>query len=349
MSKERTEGTRGLAHDLAELRQKTQDKVTEEYQKTVEGILEGTIKSRDAVIVGYTPEIYKQLGMTSLPVVIGAGHVYSIAKTADEAKADGRYNSKTHYHGLGEAAVKDIYSKLQDPVMIIASRDVDPSASPLRSRHSVVAIVDIGQGTESLLMPIEITADRRVNGSHMDVNVLSSVYTRNVDSLIDEAIALENIGDVGIYYAKKEATDLIRAGVQFPKRIQERIASEPIIHRIDEKINREIARFTESSQFKRWLGDWQNRPKAASKVVDADGTPRVMYHGTNGGDFTVFDSSKSDKRVRLNALGDGYYFTETAERAEKKAAREAEKKNAKKPREGYYFSDECVGSISLSG
>lgn len=53
----------------------------------------------------------------------------------------------------------------------------------------------------------------------------------------------------------------------------------------------------------------------ASVVSTADGTPRVMYHGTNGGNFTVFDSTKSNKRVKLNALGDGYYFTETAEKA----------------------------------
>lgn len=34
-------------------------------------------------------------------------------------------------------------------------------------------------------------------------------------------------------------------------------------------------------QFKRWFGDWQNDPAKASKVVNADGTPKVVYHGTN--------------------------------------------------------------------
>ena len=54
----------------------------------------------------------------------------------------------------------------------------------------------------------------------MDVNVLSSAYQKNVENLFTEAIALENIGDVGIYYAKKEATMLSVAGVQFPKQLQ---------------------------------------------------------------------------------------------------------------------------------
>ncbi len=37
---------------------------------------------------------------------------------------------------------------------------------------------------------------------------------------------------------------------------------------------------TESLQFKRWFGDWQNNPKKASKVINKDGTPRVVYYET---------------------------------------------------------------------
>lgn len=37
---------------------------------------------------------------------------------------------------------------------------------------------------------------------------------------------------------------------------------------------------TESEQFKNWFGDWQNAPANASKVVNADGTPKVVCHQT---------------------------------------------------------------------
>ena len=33
--------------------------------------------------------------------------------------------------------------------------------------------------------------------------------------------------------------------------------------------------------FKDWFGDWENDPENASKVVDENGEPKVMYHGTN--------------------------------------------------------------------
>ena len=38
---------------------------------------------------------------------------------------------------------------------------------------------------------------------------------------------------------------------------------------------------TESDNFKQWFGDWQNDPQNASKVVNADGTPKRLYRYTN--------------------------------------------------------------------
>ena len=74
---------------------------------------------------------------------------------------------------------------------------------------------------------------------------------------------------------------------------------------------------TKSEAFKDWFGDWEKHPNTASKVVNEDGTPRVMYHGTKRENFTVFDSSKSDKKVKLNVLGNGYYFSSEMSGAER--------------------------------
>ena len=45
---------------------------------------------------------------------------------------------------------------------------------------------------------------------------------------------------------------------------------------------------TETENFKKWFGDWQNDPAKASKVVNEDGTPKVVYHQT-AEDFTIFE------------------------------------------------------------
>jgi hypothetical protein len=43
-------------------------------------------------------------------------------------------------------------------------------------------------------------------------------------------------------------------------------------------------------EFKAWFGDWQNDPENASKVVDENGEPLVVYHGTNA-EFNEFKPS----------------------------------------------------------
>lgn len=60
--------------------------------------------------------------------------------------------------------------------------------------------------------------------------------------------------------------------------------------------------------FKDWFGDWENNPSEASKVVDENGEPLVVYHGTNA-EFTVFDNSKNDLSYK------GFYFTDSKKMA----------------------------------
>lgn len=56
--------------------------------------------------------------------------------------------------------------------------------------------------------------------------------------------------------------------------------------------------------FKNWFGDWENDPANASKVVDENGEPLVVYHGSDA-DFDAFDASKS----RANMDIQGNFFT----------------------------------------
>lgn len=49
-------------------------------------------------------------------------------------------------------------------------------------------------------------------------------------------------------------------------------------------------------QFKAWFGDWENDPNNASKVVDKNGEPLVVYHGSNKR-FTKFKDSQYDNYI----------------------------------------------------
>ena len=54
-------------------------------------------------------------------------------------------------------------------------------------------------------------------------------------------------------------------------------------------------------EFKAWFGDWENDPQNASKVVDENGEPLVVYHGSNK-KFNVFKNSED------GSFGKGIYF-----------------------------------------
>ena len=288
-------------------RAETQEEITREYQQDVHDILTGEKNTRDALLIGYTPEIYRKLGMPDLPFVIGSGHVYSMAKMTEDAAADGKWNRKTNYHGLGENVVADIMDFVKEPIMVISAKDVDAKTTPMRSTHSVVALIDVGTGKKSMVIPVAITAERTVNGVRMDVNAISSAYEKNATGLVDEAIAQFNAGENSVFYVKKEAANLLGAGVQFPEQLKAAASSDGIVREFDSKINMSVENVTQSQQFKRWFGDWQNHPESASKVVNADGTPKVVYHGTNA-EFNTFQQENG-----------AYFFSESRDYAESMA------------------------------
>lgn len=60
-------------------------------------------------------------------------------------------------------------------------------------------------------------------------------------------------------------------------------------------------------EFKQWFGDWENSPETASKVVDENGEPQVVYHGTSS-QFTRF-------KLGGGLLGRGVYLTDRYEEA----------------------------------
>jgi hypothetical protein len=57
--------------------------------------------------------------------------------------------------------------------------------------------------------------------------------------------------------------------------------------------------------FKKWFGDWEADPANASKVLDANGEPKVVYHYTSER-FNAFDVSKARRSMDIP----GFYFSD---------------------------------------
>ena len=74
------------------------------------------------------------------------------------------------------------------------------------------------------------------------------------------------------------------------------------------KLNRYQWAQVRTANFRKWFGDWEGDPENASKVVDENGEPLVVYHGT-GGDFGAFDRNKGGEASGNSAGKNGHFFS----------------------------------------
>lgn len=284
-----------------------------DFEKKVDQIENNTYNSNDVVIMGRTPKVLQDIGFNSLPVAMTKNHIYSVAVSEARAKNEGRYKKNTNYHDLGFNTVKQIYNKISDPLMVIAHPDFTNKESR-DSTHKVIALVDLSVNNKQVIAPIVVDFESRYNKKIIDVNLVATYFNKNnIHDLIKEAIALENNNQVGFYYLDKKRTQSIikQKGYQLPS-VLNNLSSNIIIRKIDSNVNKKINKITQSKQFVRWFGDWQNSPKSASKVVDGNGEPLVVYHQT-GNDFTVFDTKHTGAGAFDSEMPTGIFMKPTSD------------------------------------
>lgn len=247
------------------------------FSEQVEDYKNNLIPKGDSLIVGATPEIWRNIGFNALPVSINTTHIdYALNGTKD---AD---------HYLGEYAIKQLPQSIKDPVAVFVSQT--------QPNTSVVALLKFKTNRKQTVAPVLIDGFGKQNGIIIDSNAITSVFgkTNSVSKLLYDAINEESNGKFSVlYWDKKEAISLLqRAGLQLPGTL---MPHDGFIHSIRESsspVKMKFGSVTETQQFKRWFGDWQKHPNSSSKVVNADGTPMVVYHQT-GNEFSVFDPMHS--------------------------------------------------------
>lgn len=262
---------------------------TKPFAEQVEDYKNGVIPTGDTLMVGPTPSVFQRIGLSALPVTINTAHVdYALNGTKD------------FDHHLGEALLQQLPEAIKNPIAIMTSGT---------KSNSIVAMLEIRQNGKQVIVPVAVDGFGKQNGLLIDSNALTSVYGKNysISKVLYDAIQQEANGTFRLFYLNnKKATALLqKARVPMPKNSATR--NDGHIHSIadiDSPVKMKFSGVTETRQFKRWFGDWQNRPQTASQVVNDDGTPRIVYHGT-GQSFHVFESDSG-----------AYWFSESEDYAE---------------------------------
>lgn len=179
-----------------------------------------------------------------------------------------------------------------------------------RGQRAIVAD-DFGHITDIVLNPTEITLSNQdymgkpaiiFSGDHNGrMNVVAVVSDKRLDLFVQT-----------VYTNVKKGNLATPTGEQAPINTPEAnssMVSNNSIRKSSRNVNSVSENQTETENFKKWFGDWQNDPAKASKVVNADGTPKVVYHGTSNGGFSVFDTYGG----KFGLFGIGSYFTDNQE------------------------------------
>lgn len=258
------------------------------FAEQVNDWMEGKFPQKDTLLLGRTPQVFRQIGLSDLPM------------TMDQTHLDYIINGSKEGHQMEMELVRQLPELLEHPLAIIESAT--------HPEDSVVAIVNAETDGKHVTAAVRIDGSGKLNGIRIDANHMVSVQGRAnaVTKLLYDAVKKENAGQVGVYFLdeKRGLSVLKGAGLQLPGSLN----GGHLIHTIAEAespVNRKYLEQTDTQQFKRWFKE--------SKVVDENGRPLLMYHGTRteNGKFWEFDYSKAKRKGGLGfkTLGKGNYFT----------------------------------------
>ena len=259
------------------------------FAEQIDDWLDGNFPKGDTFLVSSTPDVLQKIGFSKLPMSYDQKHMRQVLG-----------NPKNRDHDLGVDFMKALPEMIADPVAIVTAPKNDGSIMMVLAHQNknandrpVVGIVRVEKGGA-------------YNKIYVDANKLETAHSRgDLDEIITAAVEQEKAGGVGVYYVaeKKSLHSVLEHGQSQVLDSLNRTGYMHSIHDTGSNVKAELMDQTESRQFKHWFGD--------SKVVNEDGSPKLMYRGGNE-DIEIFDRRKSKAS---NLYGRGFYFTESEEHA----------------------------------
>lgn len=262
-------------------------KSTKSFSEQIEDFKAGKIPKNDTLLVSGTPDVLRGIGLLPLPMTINQTHVdYAVNGTKD------------FDHFLTEEGLKQLPEALKHPVAVMVSKT--------RPNTSIIVLLEVRQNGKQVVAPVVVDGFGYQNGMRLDSNAITSVYGKDfsINRLLYDAIENERKGQFSLYYLdKKSSTELLRgARVLMPKMLAN--IPDGTIHMVtdpDSPVKAKFSSVTQTQQFRRWFGN--------SKVVNDDGSPKIVYHQT-GKDFTVFNTDNPAAGLNDSETPNGIFFKE---------------------------------------
>lgn len=146
-------------------------------------------KEQSHIYIQDTPKSLQEiLGIGDLPMLMTSNHIYSVVKTAEEAKREGNFRKNVNYHGLGTERLIRAMEALEDPVLI-AKSTTDPESLDLAVFTEI-----LDQKNAPVMAAIRIAGKGKIGGTYIDTNFILSAYGRgNTENYIESALEEDRI------------------------------------------------------------------------------------------------------------------------------------------------------------
>lgn len=205
--------------------------------------------------------LQKILGIGDLPMLMTSNHIYSVVKTAEEARAEGNFRERVHYHGLGEKTLLEVFDSIREPAMIIKS-NADPENLDLAVFTTVTDTKNI-----PVMVAIHPNGKGYLNALRIETNIILSAYGReNTGNYIEKALEENRI----LYVEQAKSQEIVQVpGIRSTNKLLSLDFTENLT-RFREKVkeNRRIS-FDKNSQAAE-TGDETQKPAAEKTKFSLD-------------------------------------------------------------------------------
>ena len=126
------------------------------FIQQVDDLLEGKIPKNDALVIGGTPDVLKNIGFSNLPMTINTEHIKNMNRDTE--------------HVLSRAFMEQLPELIKDPLAVIESK-TSPESSTVMLLNAVV-------NGKPYIAPVYVTSNSRQNGVVIDSNNIATVFRK---------------------------------------------------------------------------------------------------------------------------------------------------------------------------
>lgn len=265
------------------------DAVNERFNEQLDRLENGEMPSNEYLSVGRPTGVMREF-IPDLPV---------IARQKVIRKAINK-------HGLSISDIKNLPSAMSNPIFVFRSK---------AGTISILTELKDNSG-RNIFVSVELSVEKQMGHQFMEVNDVLTIHGREIENVVLPIVENDSLvwvnkekGQRWLSSAKSNsqaiANDVLSSAAKVIENFENpsiggeknvngpESEEESIVRRSKEdgsymkapngaptRLNERQWVQVRTKAFKDWFGDWESEPENSSKVVDENGEPLVVYHGT---------------------------------------------------------------------